>query len=192
MITFLAGNAWWMLGLAAMALAIVSLPTFVKFRWPIAVLAFAMWGGLQWLHADQLRDTLATQETKAAKAALAYTNTVRAAEQAHAANLADIAAKAAQEQADAHREIEDLRDRLRRGDLQLRKRFTCPRAAAGAAGGADAGGAAGEEGTGLVAADAEFLVRIAAEGDDAIRERNLCIAVANEYRSLLRSLEAQR
>lgn len=192
MLTFLAGNAWWILGLAVMALAIISLPTLIKFRWQVALVAIGLWGGAQWAHANALMLTIAQQDAKAAAAALSYTNAVRAAEQAHAKNLADIAAQAAREQADAQRQIEDLRDRLRRGDLQLRKRFTCPRTTAGAAVGAAAGGVAGGEEAGLGTADAEFLVRIAAEGDDAIRERNLCIAVVNEYRGLLQSLEAQR
>lgn len=192
MLTFLAGNAWWILGLVVMAVAIVSLPTLLKYRWQVALVAVGLWGGTQWAHGNALQLALAQQETKAAEAALAYTNTVRAAEKAHAQNLADIAAHAAREQADAQREIEDLRARVRAGDIRLRQRFTCPRSPAGAAGGADAGGPAGAEEAGLGREDAEFLVRIAAEGDDAIRERNLCIAVVNEYRSLLQSLEAQR
>lgn len=191
MLAFLASNLWWVLGLAVMALAIVSLPTLLRFRWQVAVAVFAIAAGVQTLYAGQLQQQIATQRADAAEAALAYADTVRTAEQAHAKNLADLAAKAAQEQADADREIEDLRARVRAGDLQLRKRFTCPQAT-GAAGGADPGGAGGGEASGLTPADADFLVRIAAEGDAAIRERNLCIAVAREYRTLLQGLEAQR
>lgn len=192
MLTFLAANAWWILGLSVMALAIVSLPTLIKFRWQIALVAIGLWGGAQWAHGNALQLALAQQQAEVAQAALAYTNAMRTAEQAHQQNLADIAAQAAQEQADAQSQIEDLRDRVRRGELQLRKRFTCPAESASPAAGAAAGGAGGGEEAGLGREDAEFLVRIAAEGDDAIRERNLCIAVANEYRRLLQSLEAQR
>lgn len=192
MIAFLASNLWWVLGLAVMALAIVSLPTLLRFRWQVAVAVFVIAAGVLYLHAGQLQQEITSQRAAAAEAALAYAETVRSAEQAHAKNLADIAARAAQEQADADREIETLRARVRAGDLQLRKRFTCPQSAAGAPGGADSGGAGGGEAAGLTPADADFLVRIAAEGDAAIRERNLCIAVARGYRALLQGLEAQR
>lgn len=192
MIAFLAGNLWWVLGLAVMAFAIVSLPALLRFRWQVAVAVFAIAAGVQWLHARDLQQEIAEQRAKAAEQALAYTESVRGIERAHVQTIANIAAAAAKEQADADREIDTLRARVRAGDLQLRKRFTCAQGTAGAATAAAAAVAGGEEGTGLGPADADFLVRIAAEGDAAIRERNLCIALAKEDRAMLQSLESQR
>lgn len=87
MIAFLAGNLWWVLGLAVMAFAIVSLPALLRFRWQVAVAVFAIAAGVQWLHARDLQQEIAEQRAKAAEQALAYTESVRGIERAHVQTL---------------------------------------------------------------------------------------------------------
>jgi len=117
-----------------------------------------------------------------------YLNALRARDAAHAVTVADLAAQHARDQTDAEHAMDDLRRQLRAGDLRLRARFQCasPAVAGGlpdTGAGAVAGGADGTAHAGLGAADAEFLVRIVADGDAAIRERNLAVAVAEQYRA---------
>jgi hypothetical protein len=183
------------LGLAVMAGFILVPAAVWNFRWPIAVVCAAAFAAVFWADARQMELQLkqahverAESEAKRAHAAADYLKALRARDAAHVLNVAAMAAQHAREQTDAERTMDDLRRQLRAGDLRLRARFQCaPAPAAGglpdAGAGPAAGGADGAAHTGLDAADAEFLVRIAADGDAAIRERNLAVAVAEQYRA---------
>jgi hypothetical protein len=63
--------------------------------------------------------------------------------------------------------LDDAITSLRNGNLQLRKRFTCPKATA------PAPGADGGEASGLSKEDAEFLLREAARADELALEHAL-------------------
>ena len=152
-----------------------------RWRWPLALLlALAGWG---FTHArlGAARHQLAQREAQSRTQALRHSERLRAVERANAEHVSRLAAIAAQEQADAQHTLEDLRRKLRAGDLRLRERFTCVVPAtpgpAAAAGGADR-----SPGTGFTPADADIALGIAAAGDAAIRERNLAIAIAQQYR----------
>lgn len=195
MIGFLASHLWWVLGLIVMAGFIFVPAAAWKFRWPIAVVCAAAFAAVFWADARQMELQLkqahverAESAAKRAHAAVDYLNALRARDAAHAVTVADLAAQHARDQTDAEHAMDDLRRQLRAGDLRLRARFQCATAAVAgglpaAGAGAVAGGADGATHAGLGAADAEFLVRIAADGDAAIRERNLAVAVAEQYRA---------
>lgn len=144
------------------------------------MLALSGWG---FTHArlGTARHQLAQRETQSRMQALRHSERLRAVERANAERVSRLAAIAAQEQADAQHTLEDLRRQLRAGTLRLRERFACAVPAipgpAAAAGGADH-----SPRTGFTAADADIALGIAAAGDAAIRERNLAIAIAEQYR----------
>lgn len=90
-------------------------------------------------------------------------------------NLADAngrAAKANKERDDAKATADSLAADIRAGRVQIKPRFACPapRTQADPAGSAGASGE-GSQG-GLLVSDAEFLVRFAADADQAVIERN--------------------
>ena len=201
MIGFLAGNLWWVLGLAVMAGAILVPAAVWKFRWPVAVICACAFAAVFWADARQMELDLkqahverAQSAAKRAQAAVDYLQVLRRSDARHAQSVADLAAQHQRDQRDAEIAIDDLRGQLHAGTLRLRARFQCPQSTdAGrlpaTAASTATGGVVGAAPTGLVAADADFFVRIAAEGDAAIRERNLCIAVAQEYRRALQPPE---
>ncbi len=180
MIGFLFQNWWWLFGLLVMAGLVLVPAVVIKFRWPIAVGLAAAIALVFWLRAEQLSGVIDQIELDAVNSALKNSEAMRVFEAAHARTISDMAAKALQEQADAEQQIEALRADLRSGALRLRQRFTC-QASRPAKLGAVAAAAADQQAAGLTPEDEEALVRIAIDGDDAIRERNLAIAVAQEY-----------
>jgi Bacteriophage Rz lysis protein len=180
-IGFLFQSWWWLFGLLVMAGLVFVPAVVIKFRWPIAVGLAAAIALVFWLRADQLSGAIDQIELDAVNSALKNSEAMRVFEAAHARTISDMAAKALQEQADAEQQIEALRADLRSGALRLRQRFTC-QASRPAQPGTAAAAAADQQASGLTPADEEALVRIAIDGDDAIRERNLAIAVAQEYR----------
>ena len=152
-----------------------------RWRWQI-LLALSLAGHgitLQRLHALQRAST--ARENRLQQQALAQSERMRAAERAQAERAAHTASLAAQEQARADQELDTLRQRLRAGTERLRERFVCevPAAADPAT---PAGGADGSARTGFTDADADVALGIAADGDAAIRERNLAIDIAEQYR----------
>lgn len=68
---------------------------------------------------------------------------------------------------------------LRHANRRLRTRFTCPAASVPGTSGPAAGGD-GAEGSGLLVADAEFLVRLAAEADARVIQLTACQNVLKE------------
>jgi hypothetical protein len=193
MIGFLASNGWWVIGLAVMVALIVAPAVVLKYRWQVVVAAVGALAAVFALHAGSLQRTIDQQALSALKTAQQHSERLRVAEAAHAIAVSNIEAQAAQEQSNAQEQLSILRDRLRTGDIQLRKRFTCATASGTAELAANAGNAAEEARTGFTAADADTAVRIAAAGDDAIRERNLAVAIAGEYRAAcLAAWESQR
>lgn len=68
---------------------------------------------------------------------------------------------------------------LRAGNVRLRNRFTCPTPAVSQEPGAS-GQRNGGEGSGLLEQDAEFLVRLAAEADERVKQLQACQNVLKE------------
>jgi hypothetical protein len=68
---------------------------------------------------------------------------------------------------------------LRAGNVRLRQRFTCP-APAVSEGSAAPGERDGGERSGLLEQDAEFLVRLAAEADERVKQLQACQNVLKE------------
>lgn len=85
-------------------------------------------------------------------------------------------------------EVENLLADARAGTVRLRERFTCP-AGTGVSGAAGAAGTAVDAAPrGLSAADADFLVRFAAECDAVAAERNL----GQRYARTVSGMEGKR
>jgi hypothetical protein len=162
-----------------------------RWRWPLALLIALSAYGLTLARLHALQREIAQRQMQWQAQALQHSERLRAAERASAERISRLAATAAQEQADAQHSLEDLRRQLRAGTLRLRERFACAvPAATGPA--ALAGGADGATGTGFTAADADLALGIAAAGDTAIRERNLAVAIAEQYRQTCAAGEGAR
>lgn len=148
-------------------------------------------------HADGVRETTAKYEQsrkeweraaalQVASASLAESEAIRAAEEARngAINSAGVAYQRGLQ--DGKAAVEGTVADLRADNLQLRKRFQCPAASPAGATATSAAGGDGEAQPGLSRADAEFLVRLAGEADDAVRQLTACQAVIDADRLKLR------
>lgn len=109
----------------------------------------------------------------------AMTDAARDAERFRVIEMATIDAQHTEELTNAKRETDAALAAVRSGELRLRNRFTCDAAAGDGvpATGASAGVDRAGEGSGLQREDAEFLVRLAAEADDVVRQLRACQAV---------------
>ena len=85
--------------------------------------------------------------------------------------VADVRAEYARSEADAKAELDRLVGELGR-ERRLRQRFRCPAPEAGTAGAPEGSDAAPQGG--LLDADAEFLVRFAADADGVVRQLTAC------------------
>ena len=152
-----------------------------RWRWQLLLALSLAAHGLTLHRLKTLQHTATQRELRLRQQVLAQSERMRAVERAQAERTAHTAALAAQEQARADQELDTLRQRLRAGTERVRDRFVCevPAAAdtATAAGSTD-----GSTHTGFTDADADVALGIAADGDAAIRERNLAIALAEQYR----------
>jgi len=193
-IVFLAHNLWWVLGLLVMAAAIAAPALLWRLRWPVAVAIACAFAAVFWLRANDLDRQLlqahadrADQAAKRAQFAIGALQRRRALDADHAEAVASLTAEYKRDNDDAQHAIDDLRRRVRAGDVQLRDRFRCPVTAAeqqpAPGAGAAAGGTAGEARSGLLPADVDVLLGLAAEADAVVRERNLAVDVANAYRA---------
>lgn len=152
-----------------------------RWRWQLLLALALATHGITLHRLQTLQHTATQRELQLRQQALAQSERMRAAERAQAERTAHTAAIAAQEQARADQELDTLRQRLRAGTERLRERFGCevPAAADPAA---PAGGTDGSTRTGFTDADADVALGIAADGDAAVRERNLAIDIAEQYR----------
>lgn len=116
-----------------------------------------------------------TQKAKDAEAFAEQLQKVRAIEQAETQRQRDIAADLVEKNREAIAEIDRLDAAVAAGTVRLRKRFTCP--ARVPEDPAAASGSDGASGGGFSEADARALVRIAADGDAAIRQLTSCQAI---------------
>lgn len=130
----------------------------------------------------------AQEDSKAARMSLSVANSRYAAlekgGQAVAAIDRDLLKENDDAQAATDRTIADLRS----GNLRLRKQLaarTCRTGEASAA----AGGRDEVETTGLSNADGEFLIRLADEADDAVRQLSACQIVVEAYRKQVADAE---
>lgn len=124
---------------------------------------------------DAAKTKAAADQLKVAKAHAAELQKVREAERAETKRQRDIAADLVEKNHAAIQEIERLDAAVAAGTVRLRQRFTCPSRMpedSAAASGSDeaSGGGFGE-------ADARTAVRIAADGDAAIRQLTACQAI---------------
>jgi hypothetical protein len=131
---------------------------------------------------------IAARDKSDADAKQKATDDARKAEQDHAAALAAIAAQHQQEMQDAKAQTDKTLADLRDGNLRLRSRLAAatsdqhlPGAAAGSS------GSDPSQSTGLQPADVQFLVQLAADADDAVRQLNACQAVVADDRKAAES-----
>lgn len=116
----------------------------------------------------------AEDQSAAAQSQARAVQAARAAERAEAAQQAAVAAQLIEDNAHALQARDRTIAALRTGHLRLRERFACRVPAAPAVpGGSDAQAAGG-----LQSADAEFLVRFAADADDTARQLAACQALS--------------
>lgn len=115
-------------------------------------------------------------EAKLAAQHKAHVEAWRAAERKSVEQMTVIDQQHQEEIQRAIQERDDIISDLRAGNLRLRERFTCPSPELPGAGPAASGGDAGES-AGLQPADAEFLIRLAAEADEVTRQLAACQAV---------------
>ena len=128
----------------------------------------------------------ANLETKQAQgqrdAAIALSDAVAAArkeEQAKAQQYIDAVDQLTKDNEAITNEKDTLLADLRSADVRLRRRFSCPSASVpGASDPAPSGD--GAEAGGLLVADAEFLVRLAAEADTRVNQLTACQNVLKE------------
>lgn len=127
---------------------------------------------------EAIKADFADERTKLAQKRAEAITEARADERRKAKEQAAIAAKLIEENADALADRDRTIADLRAGNVQLRDRFTCrvPDPAAGAGGSDEA-----PQG-GLLPADAEFLVSLAAEADEVARQLAACQAVVRSDR----------
>lgn len=95
------------------------------------------------------------------------------------AEIADIRAKLKESTDAATAERDRLLADIAAGRQRLRQRFTCPAAPGAAAG---PGGSVGAGEGGLLVADADFLVRFAADADRVVEKLNACQAIVEADR----------
>lgn len=97
-----------------------------------------------------------------------YSEQIRKLEKSKKDAVAEVDTLRTEEKEKAKEEYENTIADLRAGNLQLRKRFTCPKTPSGTTGIAGVGDA--EEGSGLSTDDAEFLISEAERADEVVRQ----------------------
>jgi prophage endopeptidase len=110
---------------------------------------------------------------KAAQAVVKQTNTARAAEHTAAVDVNHVDQKLVDSLQEANNEQTRIIADLRSGNLRLRKRLAS--SSGPVAAGAGASDAAAQPG--LQEQDAEFLVRLAGEADDVVRQLSACQSI---------------
>lgn len=112
-------------------------------------------------------------------ALLAETNRRLDVERARVQDMNALDARFTEELNDAKREADDLVAAVRADERRLRNRFTCPAATGSAGSGTSPGASVGDAGeeSGLRTADAEFLIRLAAEADQVVTQLRACQAI---------------
>lgn len=144
-----------------------------------ALLVALVFGGWNWYRKNVYYNQLQTRSNTVTKAADKATDNLQTSANTRATN----AEKAANERADAlQKQLDDLATQppAERVVYKLRDRFvpgTCP--------GGTGTEAAGGEAVGLQVQDEQFLVRESARADEAVAERNDCIAQYNEARATI-------
>lgn len=146
-------------------------------------LALLVAAGVQTWRLGGAQDALAALQLAATRAEADAQRDAREQEREHAQQFAAIAGRLVTENENAEAEVDRLLAGLRDGTERLRRRFQCPAAPGvpGAAAGAGGGGEAAEAGFG--AADAAVALRIARDGDDAIRQLSACQALLASERA---------
>ena len=115
------------------------------------------------------------QKAKDAVAIAVQLQKVRAIEQAETQRQRDIAADLVEKNREAIAEIDRLDAAVAAGTVRLRQRFACPSNVPGSSTAASGGDAADQPG--FSEADARVALRIAADGDAAIRRLTACQAI---------------
>lgn len=144
-----------------------------------ALIVAIAFGGWNWYRKNHYYNQLQTRSNTVTKAADKATNNLQTSANTRNTN----AEKAANERADAlQKQLDDLAAQppAERVVYKLRDRFlpsTCPSGS-----GTEA---AGGEATGLQVQDEQFLVRESARADEAMTERNDCIAQYNEAKAAI-------
>lgn len=166
MIDFLAGNLWWIAGLAVMAAAILAPAALWRLRWPTALVIAIAFALVFWLDASAAHLQLAQRDAHDATAAQQASEGARQVEHQAGVQIAAIDTTHHEEIDHVQADVDAVHAGRSDGSLQLRPQFKCPSAradvpgpAAGTGGGDEAGAAQ------LSRADEDFLVRLAGDAD---------------------------
>lgn len=166
MIDFLAGNLWWILGLAVMAAAILAPAALWRLRWPVAVLLALTFATVFWLDANAARLKLAERAALDANAGQRASESARTVEHQAGTQLAAIDTTHHEEADHVQADVDAVHAGRSNGTLQLRPQFKCPAARADVPGVATTAGGGDEAGAAqLSRADEGFLVRFAGDAD---------------------------
>lgn len=136
---------------------------------------------IQWGVIYNTKYKLSVQEKALAIASKEYAEYKLAKEREMSKAVHEVEIKHQQEQDHAKEEYNRVIANLRAGNLQLRKKFTCPPRSANPA---EAGSVGEGEEAGLSREDAEFLISEANRADEVTRELNL----AKEYIAVLEKI----
>lgn len=146
--------------------------------------------GLQTVRLSNLRAEHADTLRRQAEALAAAEAAARVTETVLRADLDELAARSAKEKEDARQREDALVESVRNGNRRLSIAARCPASPGGDSAAAGHGGAPSPRAD-LDPAAGEFLVRLAGEGDTAIRERNTCIEAYEAVRQRLNAEPAQ-
>lgn len=175
LITDWLASHWLLIAAVAVVLAALANPVLVWKLKAWILLAIVLWWG--WTgHAayDHLAAQVATKEAKAAAEVAAATT--RASEAARSeeqtrVEVMDMLARAYERgKTDGKAAADHVLAGVADGTYVLRDKFRCPAPGGAGAPAASAGGGDGAQGAVLSDADVQFLVRFAAEADDAVRQ----------------------
>lgn len=162
-------------------------------RWvlPAMALAGGLWGVYLLGSADATRRLSAVHSAEiagmrqaAAEAQSAAEQQAREAERAAVLRLNEVEAKYHAELQSAVAEQDRLLAALRAGELRLHDRFSCPGGGGVSAAASGAGGGGRSAGGGLSEKDVRFLVSIAGEADQVVRQLQACQAALRSDRAL--------
>ncbi len=151
------------------------------------LLVAGAFAAIQSVRLNHAQDEIADMETAVLESEVAHQQALRKAERDSAEAIAALDQKYQKERDEAKSTTDRLLADVRSGALKLRDKFSCPIRVPGV--GSAPGTSAGEEGAILSAEDQEFLVRIGEEADDAIRERNEAVRIAEEDRRILKDMK---
>lgn len=151
--------------------------------WAALAAVVLLAGAYRWAYsrgAESVQAEWDAERTALALQAEAQKAEAAAKEAKDAAAFAVLADNLRKENEDAKRNANAIIADLRRGTIRLRDRFTCPRAMPQAAGSPAGSDEAGQ--SGFTVADAETAIRIASDGDAAIRQLTACQAILSAER----------